>query len=364
MFNNIREQIGNPREVVAWSAPDEWIPVRLSGDVQSLAQRIWQQTNHVINPRYTRGCWFLTQKHDLLRITSDGILEKTEIGKEFLRNNNNEFIAKIDRMEGIINILQILSQHNPARRNEILPEYSTFCTSYTTYQAVGVHRSSLFERIKNLLERNMISRSGILYELTDIGIDYLRQNSALIIGRSVSTKQSQLQFLIKDINNEARKILADTLAEMDPYKFEHLIKSLLEEMGYSNVTVTSPSNDKGVDVIGDIELGISSVKEVVQVKRHVGSINRPVLDQLRGSLPMFDAIRGTIITTGKFAKGTISAALDRRGAPITLIDGNKLLSLLMQYEIGISKRLFELYEYDDSKLAGFIDSADELEESQ
>ena len=53
---------------------------------------------------------------------------------------------------------------------------------------------------------------------------------------------------------------------MDPYKFEHLIKLLLEDMGYENVEVTAPSNDGGVevtapsndggvDVTADIELG-------------------------------------------------------------------------------------------------------------
>ena len=38
-------------------------------------------------------------------------------------------------------------------------------------------------------------------------------------------------------------------------------------MGYENVYVTAPSNDKGVDVVADIELGISKVREVIQVKR-------------------------------------------------------------------------------------------------
>lgn len=50
-------------------------------------------------------------------------------------------------------------------------------------------------------------------------------------------------------------------------------------MGYSRVEVTSPTNDKGVDVVADIELGISSVREVVQVKRYKGSIGRRVLDE-------------------------------------------------------------------------------------
>ena len=65
-----------------------------------------------------------------------------------------------------------------------------------------------------------------------------------------------------------REELRAKLLAMDPIAFEHLVKRLLEEMDYQNVEVTKSSADGGVDVIGEIELGISSVKEVVQAKRH------------------------------------------------------------------------------------------------
>ena len=48
---------------------------------------------------------------------------------------------------------------------------------------------------------------------------------------------------------------------MDPYAFERLIRQLLEEIGYEDIEVTSQSNDKGVDVVGRIELGVTSVRE-------------------------------------------------------------------------------------------------------
>ncbi len=128
---------------------------------------------------------------------------------------------------------------------------------------------------------------------------------------------------------------------MGAFKFEELIKLLLKEMGYDNVATTSPTNDKGVDVAGTIELGISAVREVIQAKRHKGTINRPVLDQVRGSLHRFNAVRGTIITTGRFSKGMERAAFERSAAPITLIDGDKLLDLLIEYAIGVTKRQVE-----------------------
>ena len=57
-----------------------------------------------------------------------------------------------------------------------------------------------------------------------------------------------------------------------------------KEMDYQNVEVVGQSGDRGVDVVADIQLGVTSVREVVQAKRHKGTIQRKELDALRGSL--------------------------------------------------------------------------------
>jgi len=139
---------------------------------------------------------------------------------------------------------------------------------------------------------------------------------------------------------------------MDPYQFEDLIRRLLEEMGYQDVETTSPANDKGVDVVGNIEVGITAVREVVQVKRHRQNIQRPVLDALRGSLHRFGAVRGTIITTAGYSKGTRDAAFEHGAAPITLIDGEKVLDLLIEHELGVRKKGIEILELDEQTLLG------------
>ena len=101
---------------------------------------------------------------------------------------------------------------------------------------------------------------------------------------------------------------------MDPFALEHLIKLLLEEMDYQNVEVTSRSSDGEVDVVADIEVGITSIREVVQTKRHRTRDTANGLNALRGSLYRFDAVRGTIVTTSSFSKGTLNAAF-ATGAP-------------------------------------------------
>ena len=84
---------------------------------------------------------------------------------------------------------------------------------------------------------------------------------------------------------------------------------------------------------------------------------RPILDQLRGALPYHGAIRGTIITLSKFAKACKEAAFYPGAAPITLIDGDKLIELLVKHEIGLVKRRVYLIEVD----IAFFDERQEIE---
>lgn len=96
-----------------------------------------------------------------------------------------------------------------------------------------------------------------------------------------------------------------------------------------------------------INFGISQVKEVVQVKRTRGTVGRPVLDQLRGSLVYFGAIRGSIFTLGTFPKSCQESALFANAAPITLVDGEMLLDLLFENQVGVKSRELAVFELDD-----------------
>jgi len=71
-----------------------------------------------------------------------------------------------------------------------------------------------------------------------------------------------------------------------------------------------------------------------------------------GAVYRFNAVRGTIVTTSRFAKGTTQEAAFATGAaPITLIDGDKLVDLLIEHGIGVRKRTVELLELNASALA-------------
>lgn len=357
MHAELMAQRGNPQETVDWADPDQWIPERLSGEQQALALRLWRESKYTVNPRHSRGAWTLATRHNLIAADGD-ILRLTDRGRQFTASPAGPVAAEIDRVEGTTTVLRLVAERGPGWRGEFLPGFTEFCHAYTTLRSDNAIKHYLYTRLTSLVERGYVTRRGLTYEVTDLGLGYLDATPSLIPEPPViAGRRSDIHKLAKELRQEARAQLADFLAHMNPFKFEGLIKLLLEEMGYEDVVTTAPTNDKGVDVVAHIELGISSVREVIQVKRHKGSLNRTVLDQLRGSLHRFGAVRGTVISTGKFSKGAQEAAFERGAAPITLIDGDKLLDLLTERQIGVTRKSVEYYEFDPAKLVQFEQEA-------
>ena len=326
------------------------MPERLSGDDLELAQAVWDQSKGAVNPRFTSGSWRLAQPYDLLRVDGDGVLELTNAGRDFLEHPGGETEAVVDEGEGLVKLLSMVANHGPVWPKGLVEEWgeylagcgSPFRSEYTIRQTMGF-------RLKNLRERGMVERRGHTYSATPEGLAYLKKTRTAA-GKPATASpclpSSSPRELVRQEEDRVRKRLRELLHDMDPFAFEHLIKQLLEEMDYRNVEVTVASGDGGVDVVADIELGITSVREVMQAKRHRRAVPRDALDGLRGSLYRFDAVRGTIVTTSRFTSGAKEAAFARGAAPITLIDGDMLIDLLIEHGVGVKKRKIELLEVD------------------
>jgi len=348
LLSRLAELRGTPQEPEDWSNPDDWISQRLQGDEQALAQAIWAESSRNVNPRYIYGPWYLIRGYALMVEGADGTLGLTERGQDFLAHHEGEAVAYIDREEGLLRLLAVLAEKGAGKRSDFLPSWSTYLQSCSNFSTDSTFKDTLRRRLLNLVERGLVGRSGNIYQITPNGLAYLER----VGGKEPSAVPAlpalhPLYQLVERQRQAVREQLAERLNQINPFQFEQLIRRLLEEMGYQDVEVTSPTNDKGVDVVADIELGITKVREVIQVKRHVANIQRPVLDALRGSLHRFRAVRGTIITTGDFSKGTKDAALEAGAAPITLINGQKLLDLLITNGLGVRKKPIEVWELDE-----------------
>ena len=335
---------GTPQNTVDWTDPDAWIPGRLSGDDQDLASAIWTKSGKTVNPRYTYGHWLLSQKYELVEDGPDGNLVLADRGRDFLEHEGGEAEVFLDEQEGLAKLLALVADNGPTRAGGILEEWTYYLNRVSSFGSPSTFRDTLRRRLNNLLDRGLVDRKSTMYSVTDAGLAYLqRVGTEEALG---GDEQQELWTLAKKQEASVRESLRELLLDMDAFAFEHLVKRLLEEMDYQNVEVTTRSGDGGVDVVADIELGITSVREVVQAKRHKRTIQRKDLDALRGSLYRFNAVRGTIIATSRFSKGTEEAAFAGGAAPITLIDGDKLIDLLIEHGIGVRKRTLEVLAVD------------------
>lgn len=338
LINKVIEQAGTPQNPVDWSEPEVWIPERLTGRNKEFAMEIWEDSNHKVNPRHLSGIYWLITRHELMA-DDNGVFSMTDKGQKFLRNEES-IVKEIDQVEGVSYLLSLMATKTRAQRKDVLPDWANYLRKYTKYTSMSAIKSALWQRLKNLTDRELIIREGIYYVITKQGLKYVEADVN-------SDPDKKVYQSISSFNEKQKDELKKILENMEPYRFEHLVKDLLEAMGYEEVTVTSQTGDKGVDVVAKIQFGITNITEVVQVKRYKGNINRQMIDQLRGALPYHRAIRGTLITLSDFTKGSKDAAVFSGAAPITLINGKKLVELLFEHEIGITKQEITLYRVDE-----------------
>ena len=149
------------------------------------------------------------------------------------------------------------------------------------------------------------------------------------------TPQENIEKFIQEINNELEDILLDEILKQSSDFFEELSVKLLIAMGYGkveNAVVTPRTGDYGIDgfVLED-ELGINTI--YIQAKRYDNdnSVSRPDLQKFAGAMLGKNAKKGVFITTSYFAKTAIEYANNQN---IILIDGKKLVKLMIKYNVG------------------------------
>jgi len=146
-------------------------------------------------------------------------------------------------------------------------------------------------------------------------------------------------------NRDARRQLLAHLAGISPADFEALIGDLLVALGFQDVLVTGRSGDGGIDVRGTLVVGdVIRTRMAVQVKRWKGNVQAPIVQQVRGSLGTHD--QGLIITTSDFSSGARTEAERLNAVPFALMNGEQLVRLLVEHEIGVRRVPYDLIELD------------------
>ncbi|MCO6043332.1 HTH domain-containing protein [Aeoliella sp. ICT_H6.2] len=162
----------------------------------------------------------------------------------------------------------------------------------------------------------------------------------------VSWKPTGLEGQIRKRNEEVRRKLHERVAELTPEDFEILVGQLLTALGFEEVEVTKISSDGGIDVRGTLVVGDAiRTRMAVQAKKWKNNVQAPVVQQVRGSLGSHE--QGLIITTSDFSKGAREEAQRPDAIPVGLMNGQQLVSLLIEHGIGVRRTTHDILALDE-----------------
>jgi len=140
--------------------------------------------------------------------------------------------------------------------------------------------------------------------------------------------------------------LLEILRSLPPEGFERLCQRLLRSSGFKKVIVRGKSGDGGIDGEGILEINpLVSVKVIFQSKRYKDAVSASQIRDFRGAM-QGRAEKGIFITTGRFTSEAKAEAIREGVPPIELVDGDKLVQLFEQRQLGLKQKV--IYEVDHS----------------
>ena len=153
------------------------------------------------------------------------------------------------------------------------------------------------------------------------------------------TPQGIIDEAYKTLQQKLANELLEQIAAKSPGFFEDLVIKLLVKMGYGgsekDARVTGRSGDGGIDgLINEDRLGLDRI--YVQAKRWQDKVGTPQVRDFVGSLVGGGASKGVFITTSSF-QPAIYEYLRGVQQRVVLIDGQRLATLCIEFEIGVAR---------------------------
>lgn len=193
--------------------------------------------------------------------------------------------------------------------------------------------------------KNAVEDSGILNFYSD---EISKGNSDKVAFKDIvnSSPQDLIDKGFSQIEREVKSELLEKLKKIDPYFFEKVILILLKKMGYGEFIETSKSGDGGIDgIINEDKLGLDKI--YIQAKRfNENKVREKDIRNFIGAMSG-DTNKGVFVTTSLFDNGASEKAKNAHHK-IILIDGNKLVDLMHEYNVGIQiKATYEIKQLDE-----------------
>lgn len=164
---------------------------------------------------------------------------------------------------------------------------------------------------------------------------------------ATASPDDRLEQALQELREAVAADLLDNLLQVSPGRFEVIVLDVLHRLGYganrNDLQRVGGSGDGGIDGIISLDkLGLEKV--YVQAKRWKNTVGRPELQGFYGALAGQKAKRGVFITTSGFTAQAIGFANSVEG--MVLVDGNRLVNLMMDHEVGVTSRLIRLPKLD------------------
>jgi restriction system protein len=162
----------------------------------------------------------------------------------------------------------------------------------------------------------------------------------------ISSPQDLIDEGFNRIESDLKNELLLKLKNIDPYFFEKVVLRLLKKMGYGEFIETSKSNDGGIDgIINEDKLGLDKI--YMQAKRfNEGKVREKDIRNFIGAMSG-DTNKGVFVTTSEFDEKAIEKARTAHHK-IVCIDGQKLVTLMHEFNVGIQIRTtYEIKQIDE-----------------
>jgi len=197
-----------------------------------------------------------------------------------------------------------------------------------------------------LVRAELVFKNITPFRTTDKARKVIAQNSNKITKRCLDELARERQEVqISKRKNIAQKLILNSndeylqkLKEIDDSNYFERVSGLVLSKVYntdfpSNVEITPPSNDGGID--GIIHLGKDEKSKVYfecKLKKDY-PVGEPLLRNFVGALEGVYGTKGYFITTSRYTSEAVKYVDKLRHKDITLIDGHKLVELIFKYKL-------------------------------
>lgn len=194
--------------------------------------------------------------------------------------------------------------------------------------------SSTLQAIKALAENNTLENAEVLAELVGVKIKPSIKNV--------------IQMIVEELHKKLREELLVKVKAITPLQFEELSVLVLAHLLYPNQPLSTfkkhlkqlgQSGDGGIDgVVTVYDRFRGDVIHYIQSKRYTtNSVQRPEVQRFVGALDPHRAKIGVFMTTSTFTVGAKEYVKSLNLYSVRLIDGNELIEMMIEHEIGIKK---------------------------